>query len=154
MKSFFYFLENKERRKSLKDKINFYQLIISLYIVASFIHPSKVILIIILLICEFFTAALAHGFQLEPEWQQVSSSLKNSSEHSGQSQQCCSLDDLHLSSYFQVIQSLYQSFGNRAEGTNYNCYHRHFHFIISQVMSSLFISFFFFSVLLGGPPEL
>ena len=33
---------------------------------------------------------------------QVSSSLQDSSQYSGWSQQCCSLDGLHLSSYFQV----------------------------------------------------
>ena len=48
---------------------------------------------------EFFTSAKADGLSLESEWQQVSSSLQDSSQYSGQSQQCCSLDRLHLSSY-------------------------------------------------------
>ena len=40
---------------------------------------SSIIIIIILLISEFFTPALADGFPLESEWQQVSSSLQDSS---------------------------------------------------------------------------
>ena len=51
----------------------------------------------ILLICclllfkplEFFTSALADGLSLEFEWQQVSSSLQDSSQYSGRSQQRC-----------------------------------------------------------------
>ena len=35
---------------------------------------------------EFFTLALANGFSLEFEWQQVSSSLQDSSQYSGRSQ--------------------------------------------------------------------
>ena len=46
---------------------------------------------------EFFTQALADGFSHESEWQQVSSSLQNSSQYSSQSQQCYSLDGLHSS---------------------------------------------------------
>ena len=34
---------------------------------------------------------------------------------------------LHLYSYFQVFQSLYQPFGDCIKSTNYNWYHRHFH---------------------------
>ena len=42
---------------------------------------------------------------------------------------CCtsSLDSLHSSSYFQVLQSLYQFFGNSTKSTDYNWYKRHFH---------------------------
>ena len=76
---------------------------------------------------EFFTSALADGFPLEFEWHQVFSSLLDSSQYSGQSQQCCSLDSLHLSHYFQVLQSLYQSFGDCIKSTNYNWYNSHFH---------------------------
>ena len=54
----------------------------------------------------FFTPVLA-GFPLKSEWQQVYLSLQDSSQCSGWSQQCCSLDCLHSSSYFQVLQSLY-----------------------------------------------
>ena len=36
-----------------------------------------------------------------------------------------SLDGLHTSSYFQVLQSLYQSFGDCTKRTNYNWYQRH-----------------------------
>ena len=38
-----------------------------------------------------------------------SSSLQDSSQYSDRSQQRCSLDGLHLSSYFHVLQSLYQT---------------------------------------------
>ena len=41
---------------------------------------------------EFFTLALADGLSLEFEWQQVYSSLQDSSKYSGCSQQSCSLD--------------------------------------------------------------
>ena len=34
---------------------------------------------------EFFTSVLADGFSLEFEWQQVSSSLRDSSQYSGRS---------------------------------------------------------------------
>ena len=57
---------------------------------------------------------------------QVSSSLQDFSLSSVGSQQCCSLNGLHSTSYFQVLQSLYPSFGDRAERTNYNWYHSHF----------------------------
>ena len=50
---------------------------------------SIVIIIIIIIIIhslELFTSALADGFSLETEWQQVSSSLQDSSQYSGRSQ--------------------------------------------------------------------
>ena len=40
-------------------------------------------MIIIIFSLEFFTSALADGFSLESEWQQVSSSLQDSSQYSG-----------------------------------------------------------------------
>ena len=52
---------------------------------------------------ELFTSALADGFSLESEWQQVSSSLQDSSYYSGRSQQYCRLDGLHSSANFQVF---------------------------------------------------
>ena len=54
---------------------------------------------------EFFTSVLADGFSLEFEWQQISSSLQDSSQNSGRSQQCCHLDSLYLSTNFQVLQA-------------------------------------------------
>ena len=51
---------------------------------------------------EFFTSALAGGLSLEFEWQQVTSSLQDSSQYSGRCQQCCSLDCLHSYSDFKV----------------------------------------------------
>ena len=54
-------------------------------------------------------------FTLKFGWQQV------------KSQWYSSLDGLHSSLYFQDLQSLYQSFGDRSKSTNYNWYNRHFH---------------------------
>ena len=54
---------------------------------------------------------------------------------------------LRLSSYFQVLQSLYQSFGDYTEHTNYNWYHCHFvfhSFVCFRAMSKylhLFLAF-------------
>ena len=70
---------------------------------------------------EFFALESADGFPLEFERQHVSS-LQDSSQYSGWSQQWCSLDDLYSSSYFQVFRSLYQSFGDCTECINYNWY--------------------------------
>ena len=56
---------------------------------------------------EFFTSALADGFLLGFERQQVFSSLRDSSQYSGRSHQYCCLDSPHPSRYFQVLQSLY-----------------------------------------------
>ena len=64
------------------------------------------VVIIIVYSFEFFTSVLADGLSLEFEWQQVSSSLQDSSQYSGRSQQCCSLDGLHSSAKFQVLQAL------------------------------------------------
>ena len=82
--------------------------------------------IIILLFREFCTPAVTDGFRLVYEWQQVSTSLQDSSRYSGQSQQSYSLDGIQTSSYFQFVQSLYQSFGNCTDRTNYLRNHRHF----------------------------
>ena len=59
------------------------------------------------LLWEFFTLTLADDFPLEFEWQQVSSSLQDSSYYSGRALKCSCLDGLYLSFYFQVFQSLY-----------------------------------------------
>ena len=72
---------------------------------------SSILLLLLLMILlftllEFLTSALADGLSLEFEWQQVYSSLPDSSQYSGRSQQCWSLDGLHSSTDFQVIQSL------------------------------------------------
>ena len=105
--------------------------------------------IIILFFWEFLTPALADGFTLESKGQQVSSSLQDSSWYSGRSQQSCILDGLHWLSYFQVLKSLYQSFGDCTEHTNYNWHHRHFHssivfcFIIIITLSGFMFSFIF-----------
>ena len=49
---------------------------------------------------------------MEFEWQQVSSSLKDTSQHSGGSQQSCSLDCLHLYAYLEVLKYVYKSLGD------------------------------------------
>ena len=79
----------------------------------------------------FFTPALADGFPLGSERQQVSLNLLDSSSYSGRSQQCCSFDGFYSSSSHCT-----NLFGDCTECTSYNWYHRHFH-----------IPFFFFSSL-------
>ena len=69
-------------------------------------YNNKIALLLLFTFWEFFTSALADGLSLEFEWQQVSSSLEDSLQDSGRSQQCCSLDGPHSSSNFQVFQSL------------------------------------------------
>ena len=112
-----------------------------------------IIISIIVTPWEFSTSANADGLSQKFKWQQVPSSLPNSYQYSGQSQQRCSLDGLQLSSYFQVHQSMYQSFIHCTRGTNYNWYHRHFYvpqfFRFSWKVSeliSLFAFFQFYSV--------
>ena len=51
-----------------------------------FFYIIIIIIIIIIYSLELFTSALADGFSLESEWQQVSSSLQDSSQYSGRSQ--------------------------------------------------------------------
>ena len=51
--------------------------------------PIIIIIIITIIIIpfrEFFTPTLADGLSLESEWQEVSSSLQDSSQYSGRSQ--------------------------------------------------------------------
>ena len=45
---------------------------------------------------------------------------QDSSQYSGRSQQWCSLDCFHSSSYFKVFESLYQSLSDSTNSTNYN----------------------------------
>ena len=63
-------------------------------------------IIIIIHSLELFTSPIADGFSLKFKLQQVSSSLQDSSQYSGSSQQCCRLDVLHSSANLQVLQSL------------------------------------------------
>ena len=106
----------------------------------------------------FFTLAVADGFPLESEWQQVSSSLEDFSQYSGRSQQCCSLDGLHSSSYFQVLQFLCQFFDDCNEYANYYWYHCHLHlpsffFLVILLGPDTYFFFRFLSVLPYGQPE-
>ena len=68
----------------------------------------KIIIIIFIIIysLEYFTSALADGLSLEIEWQQVSSSLQDSSQYSGRLRKCCCLDGLHSAANFQILQAL------------------------------------------------
>ena len=110
------------------------------------VYKSYIWLLLFVLF-EFFTRAVATGFSLESEWQQVSSSLQDSSQYSGWPQQCCYW---MVSSYFyiQVLQSFYQSFGDFTECTNYNWYNRHFHvpqFVFFQFPSKVQVLIFLFA---------
>ena len=78
-------------------------------------------------ICEFFPPKLADSLLLEFKWQQVFSGLRDSSQYSGRSQLCCSLDSLDSSSDFQYFQSPFQVFGDYSKHTTYNLYHRYSH---------------------------
>ena len=73
-------------------------------------HILLLLLLLLLLLIftplEFFTSVLADGFSLEFEWQQVSSSLQDTSQYFGRPQQCCRLDSLYPSSNLQVLQAL------------------------------------------------
>ena len=72
-----------------------------------FIRLLLLLLLLLLLFTplEFFTSVLADGFSLEFEWQQVSSSLHDSSQNSGCSQPWYHLNSLYLSANFQVFQA-------------------------------------------------
>ena len=64
-----------------------------------------IIIIIIITPLEIFTPVLTDGFSLEFEWQQVFSSLQDSSQDSDRSQQRCHLNSLYPSANFQVLQA-------------------------------------------------
>ena len=53
-----------------------------------------------------FHISVSWWFFMEFEWQQVSSSLQDSSQYSGCPQQCCCLDNLYPSANFQVLLAL------------------------------------------------
>ena len=60
---------------------------------------------------DFFIPALPDGLSLESDWQRVTSSLLESSNYSGWSQKCCSLDDLDSPSDFQFFKHPFENFG-------------------------------------------
>ena len=77
---------------------------------------------------------------------QVSRNLQLSIPHvSNRSQQCYSLAGLHSSSYFHVLQSMYQSFGSCTKSNNHSWYH---HIIIIIIIISFLMDFFYSSVFL------
>ena len=86
----------------------------------------------------FFTSALVDGFSLEFEWQQVSSNPRSKWYYS--------LDGLHSSTYFQVLQSLYNSFGDCTEHTNWIGIAVTFmsHSFFNSLAKSRYLSFFIF----------
>ena len=105
---------------------------------------GKRIKLLLLSSWEFFTASLADGFWMESKWQQVKSSHQDSSQYSGRSQQCYRLDGLRLSSYFLVLQPLYQSLGECTKCAYYSWYHRHFHDpYFFQFSSKVYVLIFF-----------
>ena len=53
--------------------------------VCLFVCLFLLLLLLLFFIWEIFTSVLPDGFQLESEWQQVSSSLQDSSQYSGRS---------------------------------------------------------------------
>ena len=87
------------------------------------------------------TPAFADGFPLESKWQQVSSSLQDSSQYSVRSQHCYCLDGLISSFYFQF-------YDDHTKGTIYNWYHCHFNVpcFFNSLLKSIF-SFWFPSIL-------
>ena len=80
------------------------------------------------IICESFSQkVLADGCSRESQWQQVSSSLLDTSQYSGRSQESYCLDGLYSSSNFQFLQSRYQYFGDCTGHTYDNYNHRYFY---------------------------
>ena len=86
----------------------------------------------------------------------VTASLQDSSQYSGRSQQCFSLDGLHSSSYFQVFQFSYQFFGECTKSSNYNWCKRHFYvrqfFQFPSKVQVLILLFYFLSVSFCSQP--
>ena len=126
---------------------------------------------------EFFTSVFADGFSLEFEWQQVSSSLPDSSHDSGRSQQCCHLDSLYPSPTSKssrpfnnplvivpkapitigtIVTFMFHSFFNSLARSRYLSLFSHsFRFILlsagtakSTILQILFFPFFFFFLLI------
>ena len=105
-------------------------------------------LLLLLLLLEFFSSVLPDGLSLEFEWQQVSSSLQDSSQYSG-----WSLDGLHSSSNFQVLYSLWKSFSYWTESANDNWYNCHpYVFSIPKQGRGTYPSFHILSDLYCGQP--
>ena len=57
----------------------------------------------------------------------VSSSLPDSTDYTGWSQQYCSVDGFDYSFDFQLFKFPFKAFGDRSKYTNYSWYHRHPH---------------------------
>ena len=101
-----------------------YQFTSFTYVIDCFCIFTYSLHLLIIIFREFFTPILRDGFLLGFEWYQVSSNLQDSSLYSGWFKKCCSLDGLNTSSNFWLFQSLYQSFRDCTEHTNYTwCQH-------------------------------
>ena len=75
---------------------------------------------------EFLTPTLTDGLSLDFDLQ-PDSSIRDSFQYSDRSQQCCCLNFLPLSSFFQVSKSFYRTFGDYTKSTTYNWYNCYFH---------------------------
>ena len=97
-----------------------------------------------------FKPALANGLSIDFKRKRVSSSLEDSSQNTSRSYSRCSLYRVNFSSYYQVLQSLNQSFGDCSKCSNYNWYHRHFNFpsLCFVLKQGIGISFFRFQLIL------
>ena len=99
----------------------FQTLILSFFIHLLYQIIFTILFLILFISLRVFSPMLADGFSPEFEWQ-VSSNLQDSVRSKKLSNRC-SL----LSSYFQVLLSLYRSFRNYPKCTNHNWYDRHLH---------------------------
>ena len=116
--------EREKERERERESSNYIHIYIHIYVVI-------IIIIIVVVVTPFSvsTQALAGGFCLEFGWQQVSYSLKDSSQYSFHPQRFSNLDGLPSSSYFQVLQFWYHSFGVCTKRNNYIRYNCHLYHV-------------------------
>ena len=103
-----------------------------------FLKDSNVVFfsdIIRFIISTFFF--LCFLFSLELEWQQISSSLYDSSKYSRWSKQCCSLDSFDSPSDFQLLQFLSQAHRDRCESSSTICITLIFMFPLQPALASM-----------------
>ena len=79
----------------------------STYLPLSAKMAKSTTIIIIIYSSRVFHISISWWFLLEFEWQQVSSSLQDSSQYSGHPQQCCHLDSLYPSANFHYYYYYY-----------------------------------------------
>ena len=90
----------------------------------SFSKPVGIVLSVIILWMSS-SPALADGLSLEFEWQQVSSSLQDSSQHSSRSNNAVDWMVFTCPLISKSYSFFYQAFGDCSKCTNYKWYHRH-----------------------------